>query len=226
MSKYFNVDKLSNNDLCKIENIYYDIYYNIKILSERGFIGYTTEDNLIKIDIFKIGELVKVIEGHDGNDEIKNKIGRIIKIDKYAKDLDIEFKENIKGWGYDCNKWNVPFSKVVKYDDSIKVGDKVKLNKKATIEDFTKNYWNHCQLDTLDFIEKEGDSDKIFDVISKIDNDCVCLKRKSDYDDYDYKYYDNVNINILEKIEEDVKDMTIEEISKELGYKIKIKKEK
>ena len=211
------------NDVCKITSIDYG-YYSVTIENKYGVKGYTNFNNLEAIEKFEIGEKVKVIKEHDENSEIVNKIGKVIKIDNFNQDLDLDFEEDIGGWCEDRHKWNVPFSKVIKFNESIKVGDKVRVNKKATIEDFTKNYWNHCQSDTLDFIEKEGDSDKIFDVISKIDNDCVCLKRKkSDYDDYDD--YDNVNINILEKIEEDVKEMTIEEISKELGYKIKIKEE-
>lgn len=216
-------DKIKESDVCKIIN--FDLsYYNVTIENKWGFKGHTTLDNLEALEKFEIGEKVKVINEHDGNKKIVNKIGKIININNFNQDLDIDFEEDIDGWVTERNKWNVPFSKVIKYEDLIKVGDTVRINKKATIEDFTKNYWNHCKLDTLEFIEKEGDSDEIFVVKNKIDNDCVSLKKKkSDYGYY--VFYENVNINILEKIEEDVKEMTIEEISKELGYKIKIKEE-
>ena len=165
---------------------------------------------------FKIGDLVRPID--DGNKNIVNKKGRINRI--YDKFADIEFEEDIDGWGSGGRFWCVLLSKLVKYDNSIKVGDRVRINKKATIEDFTKNHWNGCQMTTLAFIKQQGDSDKIFVVEESCNDDCVDLKSKESNE-----HYILVNINILEKIEEDVKEMTIEETSKELGYKIKIKEE-
>lgn len=167
---------------------------------------------------FKIGDLVRPIEEDDGNKNIVNKKGRIIRInDKFAE---IEFEEDIDGWGSGGRFWDVLLSKLVKYDNSIKVGDRVRVNKKATIEDFTKNHWNGCQMTTLAFIKQQGDSDKIFVVEESHNDDCVDLKSEESNEHYIF-----VNINILEKTEDVVKEMTIEEISKELGYKIKIKEE-
>lgn len=97
------------------------------------------------------------------------------------------------------------------------VGDLVKINKQATIEDFTKHCWNGCQINTLKFIENYGDKDKTFRVVhlgdeylnlKEIGGNCV---------------YEVVNINILKKIS--VKEMTISEIEKELGYPIKVIRE-
>ena len=172
----------------------------------------------MKKEKFKIGDLVRVIEEHDGNEEIINKIGKIIAIDS-DESLDIEFKVNIGGWGDYHNKWNVPFDKVVKYVDSIKKGDRVKLNKKQQSKILQKNYWNGCQLTTLGFIRKKANENEIFVVEEFYGDDCVDLISEESNEKYEL-----VNINILEKTENDVKEMTIEEISKELGYKIKIKK--
>ncbi len=94
------------------------------------------------------------------------------------------------------------------------IGDRVKINKQATIEDFTKHCWNGCQIDTLKFIQNYGDKDKTFRVV-RLDNGCLDLKEiGSDC------VNELVNINILKKIS--VKEMTISEIEKKLGYPIKI----
>lgn len=97
------------------------------------------------------------------------------------------------------------------------VGDRVKINKQATIDDFTKNFWNGCKFDTLSFLQFYGDEDKTFKVIH--------LNSKSvDLEDTELKCTKEcINVNILRKIE--VKEMTIAEIEKELGYPIKIIKE-
>ena len=166
---------------------------------------------------FKIGDLVRAITQDDGNKNIVNKKGRITEINNEF--AEIEFEEDIDGWGTGGRFWNVSISKLVKYDDSIKVGDSVKINKKATLEDLTKNHWNGCQLTTLGFIRTQADSDEIFVVEESHNDDCVDLKSEESNEKYML-----VNINILEKTENDVKEMTIEEISKELGYKVKIKK--
>lgn len=96
-----------------------------------------------------------------------------------------------------------------------KVGDKVKINKQATIEDFTKDSWNGCQENTLNFLRSYGGEDKIFKVIY-VDNDYLDIK-----DIENNHLLELVNINIFEK----VKEMTITEIEKELGYPIKVIKE-
>lgn len=97
------------------------------------------------------------------------------------------------------------------------IGDIVKINKQATIGDFTKNCWNGCQTDTLDFLREYGAEDKTFRVV-RIDDGCLDIKEiGSNY------VNELVNINILKKMQ--VKEMTIHEIEKELGYPIKIIRE-
>lgn len=98
-----------------------------------------------------------------------------------------------------------------------KVGDIVKINKQATIEDFTKHFWNGCQIATLNFIQNYGDKDKTFKVV-RLDDECLDLKEIENN-----CVSKSVNINILKKIS--VKEMTISEIEKELGHPIKIIKE-
>ena len=100
-----------------------------------------------------------------------------------------------------------------------KVGDKVKINKQATIEDLTKDYWNGCCDNTLRFLNKYGIYVKIFEV-KYVNEDYLDL---INIEDDTYNEY--VNVNILKKIETPVKEMTIAEIEKELGYPIKVIKE-
>lgn len=97
------------------------------------------------------------------------------------------------------------------------IGDRVKINKRATIEDFTKDFWNGCQVNTLDFLRSYGDKDKLFKVIY-VDNNYLDIK-----DIENNHLFELVNINIFEKVE--IKEMTIAEIEKELGYPIKVVKE-
>lgn len=97
-----------------------------------------------------------------------------------------------------------------------KKGDTVKINKQATIDDMSKNYWNGCQMDTLNFIRRYANRNKIFKInyISQ-NNDYVTIN--DEIEEY------LININILELV--DKKEMTILEIEKELGYPIKVIKE-
>lgn len=97
------------------------------------------------------------------------------------------------------------------------VGDLVKINKQATIEDLTKNYWNGCQSNTLEFLKKYVDKDKTFEVVSNYEDFLNIKEIGSNY------LIELVNSNILKKIQ--VKEMTVSEIEKELGYPIKIIKE-
>lgn len=100
-------------------------------------------------------------------------------------------------------------------------GDTVKINKQATIDDMSKNYWNGCQRDTLNFIERYANSDRYFKLNSdNLDDDYVEINVK-EYDEV--KRY-LVNTNILKLV--DKKEMTISEIEKALGYPIKVVKER
>ena len=102
-----------------------------------------------------------------------------------------------------------------------KVGDKVRVNKQATIEDFSKDWWNGCQFSTLNFLRTYADKDEIFIVTEQRDR-CLRLKEEEKEEEIDGP----ININIFELVErKEVKEMTIAEIEKELGYPIKVVKE-
>ena len=94
-----------------------------------------------------------------------------------------------------------------------KVGDKVKINKYATIYDLSNNFWNGCKDSTLDFISIFSNSNEIFEVkgVHNIDGDVILDKSRGRY----------INKNLLTLLERpEIKEMTKEEIEKELGYRI------
>lgn len=96
-------------------------------------------------------------------------------------------------------------------------GDIVRINKQATIEDFTKNHWNGCQIYTLEFIERYGDENKEF-VVEKARNNCLEVSN--------FRQCVNSNIFELVKKKENKKEMTVSEIEKALGITgLRIKKE-
>lgn len=73
------------------------------------------------------------------------------------------------------------------------VGDIVKINKQATIEDMTKNFWSGCQYTTLEFLRNCAYKDKTFIVI-KINGNSVDLQETENC-----RVYQLVNKNILKK---------------------------
>lgn len=96
-----------------------------------------------------------------------------------------------------------------------KVGDIVKINKEATINDLVRNHWNGCQIDTLDFLRYYADQDKKF-IVKESSRNYVVLRGHTNL----------VNINILTLVRHQAKKMTVSEICKELGYEVEIVKEK
>lgn len=99
-------------------------------------------------------------------------------------------------------------------EDSIKVDDIVEINKNATIEDFTSDYWKGVKASTIHLLES-NDFKKKFRV-REIYNEYVYATIDEEYGE---EYL--LNKKIIQKVE--YKEMTKEEIEKELGYKIKIK---
>ena len=98
----------------------------------------------------------------------------------------------------------------------IEEGDKIKLRMDATMDDLIKGDWNGCQMDTLAFI-KEGDLKKEYVVTHMIGKTPVVrvdgVERV-------------VNPRVVDVIKATKKDMTIREIEKALGHKVKIVKER
>lgn len=99
-----------------------------------------------------------------------------------------------------------------------KVGDIVKINKYVTIYDLSNNFWNGCKDATLDFISTFSNSKEVFVVkgVHNIDGDVIL--------DKSYGRYINKKLFTLVERQE-FKEMTKEEIEKELGYRINIKED-
>ena len=160
---------------------------------------------------FKIGQIAKIIDKKNGCLGGFS-IGDKAEIIHFQKSDDRPYivknlRNGIIGYASESNLQSL----------EIEVGDTVRINKQATIEDFTKNHWNGCQMNTLDFIERYGDQDKEF-IVKKVSNNCLKVSVFGQY----------VNLNIFELVEkkENVKEMTVSEIEKELGITgLRIKKE-
>ena len=103
--------------------------------------------------------------------------------------------------------------------NNLKIGDKVRIKTSVTLEDIKANHFNGCQLDTMIFLVEQSsfgnDFDNTFEIV-KVTNQYVKLKNVIGL----------LNKIIFEKIEktEKIKEMTVEEISKALGYEVKVVK--
>lgn len=113
----------------------------------------------------------------------------------------------------DFYKWRFSTDMIKKAND-FKPGDIVRINKQATIEDFTENHWNGCQRATLDFIRNNADKEKTF-IVTKATEEYLELK---DYDEV-------ININIFELVERKAKKVTMKEVCEKFGYDVEIVKE-
>ncbi len=102
---------------------------------------------------------------------------------------------------------------------SIEAGDKVRIKKECTIEEFTANNWNYGFKDTIKFFKQYGkDTEKTFDVKKVSDRGNIVIEDEDGEELF-------VNFNVLELAEKKtVKEMTLDEISKALGYEVKIVK--
>lgn len=113
----------------------------------------------------------------------------------------------------DFSVWTFSTDMIKKVTD-FKPGDKVRINKQATIEDFTKNHWNGCQNDTLKFIKEYATKERTF-IVEKVDKDeCLTLEGHEDI----------VNSNIFELVERKVKKVTMKEVCEKFGYDVEIVK--
>jgi hypothetical protein len=98
----------------------------------------------------------------------------------------------------------------------IEVGDTVRINKKATIEDITKNHWNGCCSVTVNFIKEHGDEEETFVVegLSIFGN--LLIKGET---------INSAIFELVSKKEPEIKELTIPEIEAKFGCKVKIIKE-
>lgn len=156
---------------------------------------------------FKVGDIVKGI-----SDEYEMTKGKIVNIRKNG-DIDIKVLEHNENCDIIYTYLNPKYFELIE-EDSIKVGDIVEINKNATIEDFTSDHWKGVKASTIRLLES-NDFKKKFRV-RKIYNEYVYTTI-----DEDKEYL--LNKKIIQKVE--YKEMTKEEIEKELGYKIKIKED-
>lgn len=101
--------------------------------------------------------------------------------------------------------------------NDIEVGDIVKINKNITLGDLPKDHWNGCQYDTMDFLKdiSYDNFDNEYEV-TEVTETHIMVKG----------YPQVINRIVFELVrKKEVKEMTIEQIIKELGYEVKIVKE-
>jgi hypothetical protein len=153
---------------------------------------------------YKVGDKVKIVKERTScmntSGKMDKYLGTVMTI-KEVYDFRYYMEEDEGRWAWDDND-------IEGYAEKIEVGDIVKLNKKAKIEDFTKNYWNGCQISTLDFIKNYWNDEEF--IVEDVNDRWAKLEGLL------------VNINILILVKKSKKEMTIAEIEKELGYPIKI----
>lgn len=101
---------------------------------------------------------------------------------------------------------------------TIEVGNTVRINKNATIEDFTRDNWNGCQINTLAFIRKYGDTDKTF-VVSEISS------TGSLYLENEGGMINPAIFELVSKKEHKTKEVTMQEVCEKFGCNVVIKKE-
>ena len=95
-----------------------------------------------------------------------------------------------------------------------KKGDIVKINKDCTIGELNANHSNGCRESTFDFIEHDQ-----YHSTHTYKIDKVCDKYVYEIGEY------MVNAVCLKLVQTKIREMTIAQISKELGYDVKIIKE-
>ncbi len=152
---------------------------------------------------------------------------------KYKKNGGFADINNEKAWPYECDGLPVDengeiigtvFNSEVDWEvnekdndfedefETIEIGDTVKLNKDATIGDLINNYWQGCQMETINIL-KWHENDEF--VVGSVHNGYVIINGGA-------VNINVLNINVLKVVKKGTKKMTAEEISKELGYKIEV----
>lgn len=111
--------------------------------------------------------------------------------------------------------WNL--AKGIYEDVLIEAGDKVRIRKGCTVGEFTANKWNNAHKDTVAFFNQYGrETERLFNVKKVSDRGNIVIEDEKGTELF-------VNYNVLELAEKKtVKEMTLDEISKALGYEVKI----
>ena len=169
---------------------------------------------------FNAGDRVIVKMGLEGgksygdvylNAEMKHLAGKILTIKSTTHYCVPHYKVEENNW-----TWS---DEMLEGVAKIEAGDKVAIRKDCTIAELSTNSWNKAFKDTLSFLAEYGkDVQKVFTVKSVSDRGNIVIE-----DDFNENLY--VNYNLLELVEKKVvKEMTVEEVCKELGYEVKIKR--
>lgn len=170
---------------------------------------------------FKVGDLVKGKEnnGYGITDEDMTK-GRIIGIEN-NDELCIQIIEHVDKNYIGRIFKELEYERFELIPQNFEVGDKVKIRGDVTLDEIKANDFNGCQINTMEFLSKQ--SSVFYDHFGKefkiedIDRNALKLKGMD-------KYINEVIFEIVEKHKEEPKEMTVEEISKALGYEIKVVK--
>lgn len=149
---------------------------------------------------FKKGDFVKNIDIHD------NRFGYAGIVEE-EDDFPYVYWEDGELVPYDENK--------LEYN-TFYPGDIVTINDKCRIEDLNRNHSNRCREDTFSFIKADAYTDNHLYKIDYIEDDNICV--------IDGKRVNSICLKLVSS-QKKVREMTIEEISKELGYEVKIIKE-
>lgn len=101
-------------------------------------------------------------------------------------------------------------------------GDRVTLNKDITLSDLGKNFWDGAQSSTLNFLSEYLDKNEyVFTVTKNVKKNLTNRDMNSvRLDEYRDDFSSTISQIVLKKV--DFKEMTLEEIEEQLGYKIKI----
>ena len=160
---------------------------------------------------FKIGDIVRIISKK--SDCLNGfEIGEKVKITDNKNDGCHKYKlknleENLTGYANEEDLQLITFQ----------VGDKVKVRLDCTLEDIFENHCHGCLENTMRFIKSDRYAQhKVYTIIGVNDKGDIYLDEESN----------KLNFQIFELVErkENIKEMTVEEISKELGYEVKIVK--
>lgn len=160
---------------------------------------------------YKVGDKVKLVRlnrNEKGLPQYEHNLGKLFTIKKI---------ENGCNWCYvEETDTIIPFLSDLELFKDIEVGDTVRIRKDITLEDLTKNYWNGCQIETMDFLKRACHSD--FDNEYKV---TAVNEKWLKVEGYDL----HINVKLFELVKKkEVKEMTIEEISEALGYEVKVVK--
>lgn len=143
--------------------------------------------------------------------EMEKYCGAVATIRRIDSDGEVELTSTSSN--LDFSDWTFSTDMIKKTND-FKTGDKVRINKQATIEDFTKNYRNGCQRETLVFIQNNANKEKNF-IVEEVTDKWLSLKG-----------FDGiVNINIFELVERKSKKVTMKEVCEKFGCDVEIVKE-